>query len=112
MSKKVDKDIQGIRHRVEYRKDPVYIVIFPRKCEVFISSVKQDLDPLTGAAMDAMSRLISMAWGLSTLDKVVDQLRKASRTLEGSRNRDLPGILADLLMEEGFVDDICDSETN
>ena len=106
------KSNKGTRHRVEYRRDPVYIVIFPYKCEVFISSVKQDLDPLTGAAMDAMSRLISMAWRLSTLDEVVAQLRKASRTLKGSKTRDLPGILADLLMEEGFEHDLCDSKTD
>lgn len=85
----------GVRHRVEYRKENLYIAIFPPKCEVFISSVLQDQDPLTKAALNAMSRMITLAWKSSTLDKVIDQLRKSSVV-----TNDLPGILSRLLAED------------
>lgn len=89
------EEILGVRHRVTYRKENLYITIFPNKAEIFISSVKQDQDPLTGAAIDAMSRMTTLAWKGSTLDEVIDQLRKSSRS-----TKDLPGILARLLSEE------------
>lgn len=89
------EEIRGIRHRVTYRKENLYITIFPSKAEIFISSVKQDQDPLTGAALDAMSRMTTLAWKGSTVDEVVNQLRKSSRS-----TKDIPGILARLLSEE------------
>lgn len=91
----MDEEIIGVRHRVTYRKENLYITIFPKKAEIFISSVKQDQDPLTGSALDAMSRLTTLAWKSSTLDKVIDQLQKASRS-----TKDIPGIIARLLSEE------------
>jgi len=95
MGNKNNEAIRGVRHRVTYREENLYITIFPMRCEVFISSVKQDQDPLTGAALDAMSRMVTLAWKGSLLDEVIAQLRKASRS-----TKDLPGILTSLLSEE------------
>ncbi|MCK4814499.1 hypothetical protein KA005_01910 [bacterium] len=89
------EEIRGIRHRITYREENLYITIFPNKAEIFICSVKQDQDPLTGAALDAISRMTTLAWKGSTVDEVIDQLRKASRS-----TKDIPGILARLLSEE------------
>jgi len=96
----------AIRCCENYRKDKLYILIVPDKCEVFISSAKQDLDPLTGAALDAFSRLTSLAWQNSTTDRVIDQLSKASRS-----KKDLPGIIAKLIKEHDF-DNVCCNETD
>lgn len=90
-----DKGVDGVKHTVDYKGENLYVVIIWKKCEVFISSVKQDQDPKTGAAIDALSRLTTLAWKGSTVDTVIDQLRKSSRV-----KNDLPGIIARLLSEE------------
>ncbi len=95
----------SFRHRVDYRKDNLYIVIVPSKKEVFISSVDRDPDELTQAALDGFGRLIALAWEGSSTEEVVKQLRKASRT-----KRDIPGILAKLLTED--CDDLCEDKTD
>ncbi len=96
----------AVRCCEKYRKDKLYILIVPDKCEVFISSVKQDLDPLTGAALDGFSRLTSLAWQNSTTGRVIDQLSKASRS-----KKDLPGIIARLIKEHDF-DNIRSNKTD
>jgi len=100
---------RGIRHRVTYRNDNLYVTIFPMRTEVFISSVDKNPDELTMAGLDTIARLVSLAWKTTTIDKVIGQMRKASRT-----DRDIPGILANLLAEDDFDDDdkICDDKTN
>lgn len=90
---------RGIKHRVEYRERSIHIKIFPTECEIFVSSRIQDEDMLMAAELDALTRLITLSWKKTTLTKVVQQLRRASRT-----TRDLPGIFANLLMEDDFDD--------
>ncbi len=94
IAEKLDETV-GFKHTVQYKDENLYVSIFPMRCEVFISSVKQDQDPLTGAAIDMASRLVTLAWKGSTLDVVIEQLRRSSRS-----TRDLPGILASLLAED------------
>jgi hypothetical protein len=95
-----DKGVRGVRHRVMYREEPLYVNIFPPKCEIFISSVDRDQDLLTGAALDALGRLTTLGWKTSGLDKVIQQLKRSSKS-----SRDMPGILANLLEEDRL--DIC-----
>ncbi len=80
------------RYRVKYRSYCLYVTIVKSKSEIFISSVEQDTDPLTGGVFDSLTRMVSMAWRTNTLEEVIQQLEKASRD-----PKDLPGIISRLL---------------
>lgn len=105
MAREKVEEVRGVKHRVKYMQENLYVSIFPMRAELFISSVAQDQDPLVGANLDAMSRMVTMAWKSNTLDKVLVQLKRSSRS-----SRDLPGILYRLLAEEFDGDEIGDDE--
>jgi len=80
------------RHRVSYREENLYILVVAKEKELFISSVEQDIDPLTGSVFDTLSRLVTLSWNGTSLKKVVEQLKRSSRV-----KNDLPGILSTIL---------------
>jgi len=87
----------GVRHRVTYRDEKLYVNIFPMKCELFFSSVLENNKGgiLLGAELNMISRMISLAWKFNTVDVVIEQLKRSSIV-----EWDLPGTLARLLAEE------------
>lgn len=85
----------GSRYRTDYRGDHIYVATLPVTCEVFLSSVKQDLDAKTAAAMDVIGRLIALAWQNTSDEQLLKQLDRSSR----SKN-DLPGIIAVAIRKE------------
>jgi len=100
-----DKGKLGTRYRTQYRNDYLYVIVVPIKRELFISSADQDQDPLTGAGLDAMSRMVTLAWKKSSKQEVIKQLKKASRI-----RADLPGILSEILDGEVEIYDICNDQ--
>lgn len=83
--------LTGKKYTRQYRGENLYFSIFPE--EVFISAWRET-DQKTVANLDIISRLVSMVLRTHTLDDVLDQLNKASRSPS-----DIPGILATVLSE-------------
>ncbi len=83
------------RRAVEYRGESMYVVIVPSEREIFVSSVVEDLDPKTRAAINCMTRLVTLSWNCAGLDKTLKQMDRSSEV-----KADLPGLFAALIREE------------
>ncbi len=86
-----DDTLVGKKYTMMYRGDKYYISIFPG--EIFFSTEREN-DQKLAASLSTISRFVSMALQAYTLEEVLDQLAKSSRS-----NRDIPGILHALLKE-------------
>lgn len=84
----------GLRHRITYNGDSIYIFISCKSKEIFISSVN-DQSPKIAAIYDSLTRMISLAWQINDTEDIIKQLHRASQN-----KFDLPGMLADLLIQK------------
>lgn len=83
--------VDALRHRVDYDRDKIYVIISHEAKEIFISSVKEQI-PYTIAIYTSLTRMITATWQHNDIEFIIEQLNRSSMS-----KKDLPGILARLL---------------
>ena len=96
MAKEADV-ANGVRNRIKYDGDKIYVFISCESKEIFISSVNDQI-PKVAAIYDSLTRIISLAWQTSDIEDIVRQLHRSSRS-----TFDLPGLLAEALIQRQNV---------
>lgn len=108
--------LNGKKYTMMYNGEKYYISVFPG--EIFFSTRRENHDSVS-ANLNTISRFVSMALQAHPLERVLDQLKKSSR----SKN-DVPAMLFDILSknkslhetdkgsDENTVGSVCQSVQN
>lgn len=95
----LDDELFAKRFRVSYRNEKLYVVISTKKgvpYEIFAEHATNSDPKLVYllAGWDALTRMTSLCLRVYPIEKVIRQLKKASR-----QHNDIPGILSHLLLK-------------
>ncbi len=86
---RTDDTLDGKKHTMMYDGEKYYISTFPG--EVFFSTRREKHDSVS-ASLNTISRFVSLALQTQPLERVLDQLKKSSRS-----KKDIPGMLLKIL---------------